>query len=42
MQKQTSDKEIDLIEILIEIWSKKFIILLITVICVIVGGVINF
>ena len=42
MQKQTSDKEVDLIELLIEIWSKKFKILLITVICVIVGGVIHF
>ena len=42
MKKQISDKEVDLIELLIEIWSKKIKILLITVICVIVGGAISF
>ena len=42
VEKQISDKEVDLIELLIEIWSKKIKILLITVICVIVGGAISF
>ncbi len=42
MQKQISDKEVDLIELLLEIWSKKFKILLITLICVILGVVIHF
>ena len=42
MKKQISDKEVDLIELLLEIWNKKFKILLITAICVTIGGVIHF
>lgn len=42
MQKQIPDKEVDIIELLIEIWSKKLKILLITLICVIFGAAVHF
>ena len=42
MRKEISDKEVDLIELLLEIWSKKLKILFITAIFVTIGGALHF
>ncbi len=41
MKKQISDKEVDLIELLLEIWANKLKILIITTICVACGGALH-
>ena len=42
MKKEISDKEVDLIELVLEIWNKKLKILFITAIFVIIGGGLHF
>ena len=42
MKKKISDKEVDLIELVLEIWAKKLKILIITTICVACGGALHF
>ena len=42
MKKQIPDKEVDLIELVLEIWAKKLKIIIITTICVACGGALHF